>query len=97
MKILLSALTLLLSFSVFSGGEGGDKKVSSIRFNEGYLKIKFNPAPAACQGGDDYRMHAYIDQAAENKKEMVSALLSAYVADLTISFIWYEDGVMLAW
>ena len=96
MKVLLSALTLFLSFSVYSGYEGGDRTVSSIRFAEGYLKIRFSPAPAACLGGDDYRMHAYIDQTSENKEEMISALLAAYAADMIISVIWFDDGVTCA-
>ena len=37
-------------------------------------------------------MHVYIDQNAENKDDMVAALLTAYAADMTLSVIWYEDG-----
>jgi len=73
-----------------------NRTISSIRFAHSYLKVRFSPPPAACQGGDDYRMHAYVAQDAENKDEMISALLAAYAADMSISVIWYEDGVTCA-
>ena len=92
MKVILAIIALLLPLSTFSAYEVGDRKISSMRISHSYIKFRLSPAPAGCQGNDDYRMHVYIDQNAENKDDMVAALLTAYAADMTLSVIWYEDG-----
>ncbi|MDM3871225.1 hypothetical protein QSV34_07635 [Porticoccus sp. W117] len=93
MKTLIVVIGLFLPFYAYSATyEGGERTVSSIRFSEDYIKIRFSPAPQGCEGNDDYRMHVHIDQNAENKDELISALLAAYAAKLKVAHIWYEEG-----
>ena len=54
--------------------------------------MSFNPAPAGCNGTDNYRMHAHIDTMSANSDALLSSLLAAYTADLEVSAIWYKSG-----
>ena len=93
---MIKTITLVLLLTnlpaLASEYEFGTRKVSSLRFDENSIKISFNPAPTGCNGTDNYRMHAYIDQDAPNKDELVSGLLAAYTAGMEISYIWYNVG-----
>ena len=70
----------------------GLEKLPVFGFLRTYIKVRFSPPPAACQGNDDYRMHVKIDQNAANKNDLVAALLAAYAADMELSYIWFDDG-----
>lgn len=71
--------------------QGGKFKVETMRFENTQLKVRFSPPPAACEGGDNYRMHARIDYSAAGAKEMTSILMAAYMSGATFKFIWFDN------
>jgi hypothetical protein len=82
----------LLSAAAIAGGEGGKFKVSSIRTADDGLYIRFSPAPQACNGGTQYRMHARVRHSvSHNYNALVSTLLAAYSAGHTFQYIWFND------
>ncbi|MDX1304562.1 hypothetical protein [Photobacterium sp.] len=91
-KILTIILTCVLSTTAMAwDSEGGNFKVSKLRFGSGVVHVALNPAPSGCGGGDHYRMHfsvKNVDPVAY--KDMVSALLSAHATGQTFSTIWYS-------
>lgn len=85
-------LTLVVSVEVLAGGQGGMFRVASLRVGSDATFVQFDPAPSACNGGSHYRMHARVKASAmENYDAMVSTLLSAYMAEQRIRYIWYHD------
>lgn len=91
MKKLFLLPLIFVSATVFGWShESGTKKISSLNFDMGGLRVRFDPAPAACNGGDQYRMHAHLTPTDPNYKELVSALLAAYTAGLEVSDIWFD-------
>ena len=88
----ISLLFCLLSSSVFAGGQNGDFKVSSLRVGDDGVYIEFSPAPAACNGGNQYRMHARVrNTISKNYDAIVSSLLTAYTSNQTFKYIWFND------
>ena len=88
----MAFIGLILSFRAAAfTAEGGPFTVSSLRFGPDGLYVKFNPAPALCGGGDQYRMHARVPSTALNYKELTSALLTAYTAGQQLLYIWVNN------
>ena len=65
-------------------------KVASLRFEDGGLKVRFNPAPTACQGGDKYRMHAEVVHGTAGAEAKISMLLAAYISGTTFRTLWFS-------
>ena len=84
-------LMVLVCCNALAGQEGGNFKVSSLRLWNGHVFVRFDPAPAACNGGSNWRMHAMVNANAENLNELLSTLLVSYTAGHTLSWIWFED------
>ena len=91
-KILILAVAITSLPALAGEHEFGTRKVSSLRFGENYIAVSFDPAPEGCNGTDNYRMHAHINQNAPNKAELVSGLLAAYTAGLELAVIYYNVG-----
>lgn len=95
MKSLKTIVFLILccaSTTALAGGESGPFKVISLRTGNDGVYIQFNPAPSACNGGSQYRMHARVRHSvSENYNGMVSTLLTAFTTDQTLKYIWYSD------
>lgn len=67
----------------------GTRKVESLFFGEdGGVFVAFSPAPSMCAGGTRYRMHAKVLKSQGNHKELVSALLAAYMSGAELRYIW---------
>ena len=71
--------------------QSGIFKIESMRFETGSVKVRFNPAPTACQGGNKYRMHAEIPLTQGGSKELVALMLAAYTANMTLSYLWFSN------
>ncbi len=91
MKYILMASIVFFSNTLLAAWEGNDRTISSLKFGEGGLSVRFSPRPAGCQE-DVYRMHAHLKPNHAYYKEMVSSLLAAYTASMPVSSIWYADG-----
>lgn len=92
----LNALALLVfiifSHSAIAGGQNGPLKVSSLRVGDDGVYIQFNPAPSACNGGNQYRMHARVRHSiSKNYDALVSSLLTAYTTGQSLNYIWFND------
>lgn len=71
--------------------ESGSRSISSLRFSDDGLYVKFNPAPASCGGGNQYRMHARVPSDAKNYKELTAALIAAYSGGIALDWIWVKN------
>lgn len=93
MKYLLFLLgVVFFSCPTYAGGENGPFLIASLRFGDDGIYIQFSPAPAACNGGDQYRMHARVRHTVSNNYQaLVSVLLTAYTAKQNLRYIWYTD------
>jgi hypothetical protein len=70
----------------------GPVRVASLRMaHDGSVYVELDPAPAACMGGADYRMHAKVDATAANHDELMATLLSAYTSDASFRFVWLSN------
>ncbi|WP_316674838.1 hypothetical protein [uncultured Tolumonas sp.] len=90
----LVGLAILLAITCRSfadTAEMGSWSVSSLRFAPEGLYVQFNPAPASCGGGNQYRMHARVPNTATNYKELISALLTAYTTGQSLNFIFVKN------
>jgi len=75
-----------------AGWQGGSFKVSSLRVSNDGVYIKFSPAPTACNGGSQYGMHARVRHTvSQNYDSLMSTLLSAYSAEHTFDYLWYNE------
>jgi hypothetical protein len=92
-KIFIGLLFLLAlsNETMADTAEPGAWSVSSLRFGPDGLYVQFNPAPASCGGGTQYRMHARVPSTASNYKELTSALLTAYTASQTLKYIFVNN------
>lgn len=90
-KYVVSFLIFFFALPSFAAWEGGEKAISSLKFGEAGVLIKFLPRPAGCEE-DVYSMHAILKTDNPYYKEMVGALLSAYSANLPVVDIWYTDN-----
>lgn len=93
----LKGIVAFLSLIVTSGAyawvsEPGPFAVKSIRTGSGGFYVEFSPAPANCNGGDQYRMHAVVETSNPNYKEMVSMLITAYTAGKKVAYIWISGS-----
>jgi hypothetical protein len=68
--------------------ESGPFRVTSIRMGSGNLYVQLSPAPQNCAGGDQYRMHAYLEPTNPNYKEMAAVLVTAYLTGGKLLYIW---------
>lgn len=87
---------LALSFSSMEAyahtHEGGSFKVSWLRFGQGGVYVTLSPPPQACNGGSQYGSHFKLPPSSEpHYKDMVSGLLAAYTANLTLSGLWFRN------
>jgi len=92
----LKTIVFLISCCVFTTAlaeyESGPFKVTSLRMADNGVYIQFSPAPSACNGGTQYRMHARVRHSvSENYNAIVSTLLTAFTTDQTFKYIWYSD------
>lgn len=87
--LMLLSMFSLCSTAGFQGGVGSKIEIESMRFVDGYVHVRFNPALTGCSGGDHYRMHARAST--ETRKALVSTLLTAYTAGLTFQYVWYTN------
>ena len=99
LKIIFITILMCTSFIVSAAGEGGAFKVTSLRVNGNSILVAFDPAPAGCNGGSQYRMHAKVTNTVSgdpdpvprpNYNVMVSMLLTAYTTGQTLKYIWYN-------
>jgi hypothetical protein len=92
MRIILICFLSLLSTSLYAGGQGGAFKVSSLRVGSDGVYVKFSPAPAACNGGNQHRMHARVRHTdSKNYDSLLSTLLAAHTSGATLYYIWFND------
>ncbi|MBB3059895.1 hypothetical protein FHS09_000703 [Microbulbifer rhizosphaerae] len=88
-RYLIGCLTLLLSANAASwADQDGPFTISSMRVGAQGVYVALSPAPAACGGGSQYRMHAVVSPSNAAYKELTSSLLSAYIAGKKIRTIW---------
>ena len=92
MRSLLVFLFLTWASSVFADiYQSGDLKVESLRVASNGVYVRFNPALDACEGGDQYRMHALLPTSNGNYEMLASTLLAAYSADLSIKYVFASN------
>lgn len=95
MKVKFLILLLCFNFvstSVHAGGQNGPFSIASLRFGDDGVYIQFSPAPLACNGGSQYRMHARVRHSvSKNYQALASVLLTAYTTKQTLRYIWYTD------
>ena len=90
--LIFGFILLIYSGVSVAGGQGGNFKIVSLRVSGDATYIQFSPAPTACNGGSHYRMHARVRvTSSENYEAMVSTLLSLYMSNQTLRYIWYQD------
>ena len=91
LKTIVFLILCCVSTTALAEYEGGQFKVTSLRMAGDGVYIQFSPAPSACNGGDQYRMHARVQHSVSgNYNTMVSTLLTAYTTGQTFKFIWYS-------
>lgn len=87
MKYLLASLS-----SVAQVTESGIFKVQTLRYGADGIYVGFSPGLSACNGGDQYRMHAKVPYTqTTNSNALISVLLTAYTAGQTFQFIWVSN------
>jgi len=92
LKTIVFLLLCCVSTTALAGRESGPFKVTSLRMADNGVYIQFSPAPSACNGGDQYRMHARVQHSvSKNYNGMVSTLLTAFTTGQTFKYIWYSD------
>lgn len=94
MRLIISLLVFTFVFSTNTFAlvhQGGTIKVTSIRISKSAVYVQFNPALRACEGGDQYRMHAKYPITQSNSKELTSALLTAYTSGQTFQYVWVSN------
>ncbi len=89
-KILILTVSLVAVYCQ-AGSQGGSFKVSKLRLGGDGVYVGFSPAPAGCNGGDHYRIHAKLGTGADNYNAIYSALLMAYTSGNTLNYIWFTD------
>lgn len=91
--LISTTVALILSKTAFSlPHQSGPFKVASIRIDRSAVLVRFNPALPACEGGDNYRMHARFPITQSNSKELTSALLTAHTSGLKLSWVWVSNA-----
>ncbi|NVJ60833.1 MAG: hypothetical protein HWE27_10595 [Gammaproteobacteria bacterium] len=93
MKKLLLSCFIFFSMTVSAWDhESGSFTVSSLRFGAGVVYVALSPAPAGCEGGNQYRMHLKVnDTDPQAYKDMVAGLLSAHATGQRIRSIWNSN------
>ena len=92
MKYLLGIILLVITFiSSAQVYQGGTIKVQSMRFSPSAVFVRFSPALNACEGGNQYRMHAKFPLTQLNSNELTSALLTAYTSGQTLQYVWVSN------
>lgn len=90
--VIILAMCLFTSTAFSNTYEGGNFKVSWLRFGGGGVFVTLSPAPNGCEGGTQYGSHYKLSKSDESSyKDMVSGLLTAYTAGLEISGVWYRN------
>ena len=91
-KKIMMVLCLFYAIEVHSTVyQTGNFKVQTMRFEKSQLKVRFSPAPIACEGGENYRMHARVDYSSNGAKELSSILMAAYMSGASFKFLWFSN------
>ena len=90
---MMVALPILLVAEVCNAQvwEGGGKTVTALRFGSNGVSVQFNPAPAACNGGNNYRMHAHLYKDHPNYNSLLSALITLKTTKTPLQHLWLSD------
>lgn len=91
MAIAVTAKLLLAGPAIAQSYEAGDWRVSNLRVDTGAVYVTLSPAPAGCQGGNNFGAHLLINMSRPNFQALYSTLLTAYTANLSLSGIWYVN------
>lgn len=91
-RLMFAICFLLFSTSAYCGGQNGPFSITSLRFGDDGIYMQFSPAPTACNGGSQYRMHARVRHSVSNNYQVLAGvLLTAYTAKQNLRYIWYTD------
>lgn len=94
MRRLLLPLSMLMATgaSHAEAYEFGQFQVVGLRVGGGGTMLALSPAPAACRGGDHYRMHLSLTPSDPNYKEMVATLLLAHATGRKLTTIFFNGS-----
>lgn len=91
-KPIIFILLVLISFIARAGSDSTVGKITALRYSEEGVYIQFENPPVDCNGGSLSRMHGILQTTHANYKTLVSGLLSAYLAEKDIQWLFYLDS-----
>lgn len=92
LKLLLISVIFSHASYATNSNEFGPFSVSNLRIGPEGVAVRFSPAPKACGGGSQYRMHAVLSKDEVNYQALTSALLTAYTTGQKINYIFIRNA-----